>query len=525
MDSIWYLQGKGSGSFEGEQVDKVANYETTYNPIRERKLPDARVHRIIPNIREGVHWLDTAPAPSRRPDVYLPRSPAPAPTPISLPSRSRSQSPVRGGQHASVVDYDQGSNSDSWESSRDDGGRRRHARSKNQRRRQPPRDSAMLTIVPRSSKSTQEDDLIERLEFLERENHRLRSGVRAETPLPAAPTYTFQIFHCFDNAAYLDEPHWVPGEGDPRLRSSCPVRNIDYYIDQHPEIAFVFYRDYESRPPADRTKFETKDGVYRTPLSKNQSLSLVAPSMVKAVEELVQEVPEFGEYFPYFDPEKEIKAPYLFMYYCMPFIPDVLPKLNPLSRNLVNQLQKGIKATHGHEYTSATLQAKKGLVARHLFKYLIRPGDILVNLRGPATQAFIALDWAEEVLPAIDGDPEDYELFDHLRRKRTPKRGPKAKPINAQKSLRYTWQVPVSHWEFDGAFEMREELMSIKMKVGYEEESVRIDQLNFVPLKYAPEGLWETLERRGKMFWKLRQKRFVTYHRREDQELSSVRQA
>jgi hypothetical protein len=191
----------------------------------------------------------------------------------------------------------------------------------------------------------------------------------------------------------------------------------------------------------------------------------------------------------------------------------------------MNQLQKSVKATHGHEYALARLQAEKGLVARHLFKYLIRSGDVLVSLRGPATQAFIALDWAEENPAAIDGDPEDYEVYDHLRRKRTPKRGPEAKTINAQKLLRYTWHVPVSHWEFDGTFEMREERIKIKMKVGYEEESVHIDELNIVPLEYAPEGLWDILERKGKMFWQLRHKKFVMYHRREDKELSSVRQA
>jgi hypothetical protein len=338
VDPIGDILSKENGSFEGELANRVANYEKRYNPIRERKPPGAQGDPIVPNVRERLRWPETAPAPSRRSDIYLPRSLPQAPVSISRPSRSRSQSPVRGGQHASVADCDQDSCNDSWESSRDDGGRRRHVRSRNQRRRQSLRDSAMLTIVPRSSKSTPEADLIERLEFLERENERLRFGARAETPFPAVPTYTFQVFHCFDDATYPDEPHWELGERGPRLRSSNPVRNVDYFLDQHPEIAFAFHRDYESRPPADRTKFETKDGVFRTPLSKSQSLSLIASSMVEAVEKLVQDVPEFGEYFPYFDPEKEIKAPYLFMYYCMPFLPDVLPKLDPLSRNLMNQL-------------------------------------------------------------------------------------------------------------------------------------------------------------------------------------------
>ena len=73
--------------------------------------------------------------------------------------------------------------------------------------------------------------------------------------------------------------------------------------------------------------------------------------MMEAVKNLVHEVLGFGDYFPYFDPEKDIEAPYLFMYYSMPFIPSILPKLDPLSQNLVNQLLQSIEATHGDVLT------------------------------------------------------------------------------------------------------------------------------------------------------------------------------
>lgn len=241
--------------------------------------------------------------------------------------------------------------------------------------------------------------------------------------------------------------------------------------------------------------------------------------MVEAVERFVQNVPNFGEYFRTFDAEKEIDAPYLFMFYCTTFMSDVLRELDSLSRSLVNKFHESIKTRYGYEYESARKLARKGLVARHLFKYLIQPGDVLVDIRGSATQAYVAMDWAKEI-PA--SEEEDYEEYDPLRRKRTPKWRSKIKVIDGQKSLRYSWEVPLSYWKFDGAFEMCQKLFTITMKVGYEEEMIQISQLNIFPLAYAPKQLRATLERRGKMFWKLRHKRFVTYNQHEDEKLNSV---
>ncbi|KAI9860340.1 MAG: hypothetical protein M1813_006229 [Trichoglossum hirsutum] len=486
---------------------------SSMNPTPSRKKPPQP--QFVRIRREYARPLGTLSTRPHSPVLHAPRSPPP-------PPRSRSQSPKRGSLRASVADRHMKMSSDSEGSNSLSDSIGRYVSSRGNRYTRPPRDHGALTLVRRYPESSQVEDLMEQMENLQRENERLKSGARAETQTPAAPAYTFQVFHCFNDATFLDEPHWEPGERGPRLRSNNPVRDVRYFLDQHPEVAFVFHKDYDFRPPRDRAKLETKDGVFRAPVPTKQSLSLIASSMIEAVEKLVQEVPDFGEYFPYFEAHRSINAPYMFMFYCMPFIPDVLPDLDPLSRSLVAQLERTVEASHGYEYESARMQAEKGLVAGHLFKYLIRPGDALVDIQGPLTQAYVALDWAEENPPAEDGNPEDYEEYDYLRRRRTPKRGSKVKASNAQKSLKYSWNVPVSYWKFDGAFEMRQELLRITMKVGYEEEAIQISQLDIVPLEYAPKHLQSILEKRGRIFWQLRHKKFVTYHRYDDDELNNI---
>jgi hypothetical protein len=380
-------------------------------------------------------------------------------------------------------------------------------------------------LVRRAKKARTVENLLEELDELHQENERLKGGVgeRAPTPPPAAPTYTYQIFHCINDSTYLDEPQWVAGERGPQLHSRNPVRKVDYYLDQHPEIAFVFYKDYKSEAPADRSKLETKDGVFRAPVPVRQSLSLISSSMRDAVERLVQSVPDFGEYFPHFDAAREIATPYLFMYYSIPYIPDILPDLDPLSRSLVEKLQKSIEDSHGYEYTSANLQFRKGLVARHLVKYLIRPGDVLVSPKGPSTQAYIALDWPTEREPPIDGHPEDYEEYDRYRRRKMPRWRPEARPSGGRKFLRYEWMIPVWHWRFDGDFEMTQTQLTLRMKSTYEEEAVNINELNILPLEHGPRRWRKQLETRGEMFWKLRFKKFVSYSGHARGELNNVR--
>jgi hypothetical protein len=209
------------------------------------------------------------------------------------------------------------------------------------------------------------------------------------------------------------------------------------------------------------------------------------------------------------------------MYYSAPFIDDIRPELDLTSQNLIGQLQTAIDQSHGYEYKSAKLQAEKGMVARHLLKYLIRPGDVLINNHTTTLQAYIAMGWADS--PEEIMEDSLYEEWDYVRRKRIPRYGPLAKAAGSKKTTTYRWTVPVWYWRFDGVFSKHEIGLKIYMNVGYEEEAVEIKSLNIYPLKYAASETRALLEKRGKSFWAMRHKRFVSYQRSADEELHNVR--
>ena len=380
------------------------------------------------------------------------------------------------------------------------------------------------------ARTKQEDstfrEVLDELEALRVENERLRHGT-GETSVPSQPAvlaYTSKVFYKVGQTLYLDEPRWEPAEGSGVvLLANNPIRNIDHYLDQHPEIAFAIYKEYKQTPPSDRSKIETKDGVYRSPTPAHEFLSIIADDMLDAVEELVQQIPKFGDYFPYFDPEGQILAPYLFMYYSAPFIPEILPDLDIPSQNLIRQLQSAIEKSYGYEYDSAKLQAEKGRVSRKHLKYLIQPGDVLVSngSGGNIPQACIATSWIER--PEITLDESQYEESDFIQRKRIPRYGPLANSASSRKLITCTWQVPMWFWEFDGSFAKHEASIDIKMSLGYEEETIAIRDLNFYPLRYASEEMRSLLEKRGRTFWSLRNRQFVSYVRSKEDELYNVR--
>lgn len=462
-----------------------------------------------------LRYVDTRDR-SDTPSIKLPGPCPPLPAdetherPFGLPPRSSAK-------HATVSDphMDGSSDNDSIQSMSINTRGRSHSGSRSRESAaSTPKDQNNLSLMRRP---IVKDDIVEELEQLRRENERLRQERTVPSPQAAHPASTYKIFHYIGDICYLDEPQWVPGDGSPRLRASNPIRNIHYYLDQHPDIAFTVYKTYASRAPADLAKIETKDGVFRKPEPKTQNLSFISQTMIEAVEEFVEKVPHFDYFFPYFNPRRQIKAPYLFMYYSAPYMPEILPIVDGVSRYLLEQLDECIQKSHGIEHISANSRFAKGLVTKILFKYLVRPGDVLVHRAGPQTKAYLAEDWAKEVIEDQESVSEDFDDWHEYTRNRAPKRG-----VNAYDIRTYRWKVPVWSWEFDGHFHKNRENLVLEMKAGDAMETVPIEQLIIIPLRFASPGLRESLEKRGRTFWHLRHRKFVTYQQSEDDALNNV---
>ncbi len=363
------------------------------------------------------------------------------------------------------------------------------------------------------------ENLLSRLKSLERENHDLKNLIADETSPPVPPSappvphYTQRTFHCIVPDIYLESPQWKEGERGPVLHASSPLQNVRFYLEQHPEIAFVFYKDYDEIPPTDNSKIMSKDGVFRIPEPSKQTLMLISEHMISAVEQLEEYIPDFAKFFPDFDPYKEIPAPYMFIYHSIPLFDHVVPHLNTLELELLELLNESVLASHGKEHLAAKRRQAKGMVSRRLVQYLVRPGDVLVTTQDSVPRAYVATTWAKEPRSHKDDVPD-------LDKGRLHK-------LNAEKNQEprertYRFEVAAWSWAFDGSFEKKQNKIEIQLKVGDEDDEVRITSLNYFPLRFNEGGLYELLKKRGEMFWKCRTKHFVSYSDEDSSVLSSV---
>ena len=342
---------------------------------------------------------------------------------------------------------------------------------------------------------------------------------RPESPLPPLPSYTCITFYVIDGVrnVYLGEPHWESGDPKVVLRADRPLRNVDQYLDQHPEIAYVFYKSYNPYPPRDIRKVESKDGVFRQPKPHSEYLRLISEHLIDAVSILVDQVPDFDKLFRDFEPTADMPAPYLEIYYAIPLLEDVMAEMSPIQAQLLDQLSSSIIKSYGEEYRNAKRLFSKGLVTSQLMKYLVKPGDVLV--RKENTQGFIASSWAE-----LYNAQSEYE--DTANTPRVPYESYKRQHLSNEDStekLSYEWKIKAWSWAFDGVFQATRVTLTLKLRVTFEGDEVDISELNVFPLAYSQgNALQDKLKARGAMFWKCRQKHIVSYSVSPDADLSNV---
>ena len=367
--------------------------------------------------------------------------------------------------------------------------------------------------------------LMDEIATLREENERLKQGSvdLQESVQVARPPYTSHIFHQVGDALYLDEPHYEHrAGGGVVLCANVPIRSDDYYLLQHPEIAFAIYKKYQKPSSGDLSKIETIDGVFRRPKPDSEYISLTTSDMQDAFEEMIEEVPFFHQHFPNFESRRKLKSPYMFMFYSAPFLPEILPRLETTSQNLLKQLKDAIDRGYGREYELVRSQSEKGLVSKNHLQYLIRPGDVLIEgIYSESSQAWISTGWLEISGEEIDKERQSDE-WKAARRQRTPMQNAMSEVAGHRKVTTYGWSVGAWAWQYDGVFEKKYETLRMYMWNTRKDEAVKITSLSVYPLRYASAQVRAAFEQRGRMFWSLRYWRFISYLRKEDDELHNV---
>lgn len=388
-----------------------------------------------------------------------------------------------------------------------------------------------------------EDDLWRRLKFLEQENQRLKEEASATGPRDSSspePEYVSRTFYKIHDDVYLEPPQWKKGPKGYILRADIPLGDQELYLDQHPEIAFVFYKEYNSQTEPELTELVSKDGVFRTPQPSKESLVLISEDVIIALEKLNENIPGLSSLFPDFDPTKKIVAPYMFIFCSLPLLERVECHLSSLESHLLNQLIDCILERQREEYDAAKRCNSQGTVSKQLMKYLVRPGDVLVSTEGSTVEAYIATTWARES-PVVSTVPSQittrwasglkhlaskmmYEDCDtdidktlvHAHQPDNPE------PSQNLKHHTYTWTVNAWVWDFDGVFSKKDVDISIHLNAANENEEVKVNSLDYFPLRFDSGDLRSKLERRGRTFWQCRYRKFISYQEAIPGGLSSV---
>ena len=388
-----------------------------------------------------------------------------------------------------------------------------------------------------------EDDLWRRLKFLEQENQRLTEEASATRPRESSspePEYVSRTFYKIHDDVYLEPPQWKKGPKGYILRADIPLEDQELYLDQHPEIAFVFYKEYNSQTEPELTELVSKDGVFRTPQPSKESLVLISEDVIIAVEKLNANIPGLSSLFPDFDPTKEMVAPYMFIFCSLPLLERVECHLSSLESHLLNQLIDCILERQRKEYDAVKRCNSQGTVSKRLMKYLVRPGDVLVSTEGSTVKAYIATTWAKEST-VVSNVPRQrttrwasglmhlasrmmYEdcntdIDEMLVRAHEPDR---PEPSQHLKHHTYTWTVNAWDWGFNGVFSKKDVSISIHLNAANENEEVKVNSLDYFPLRFDSGDLRSKLERRGRTFWQCRYRKFVSYQEAIPGALSSV---
>ncbi|KAH8792357.1 AAA family ATPase [Hyaloscypha sp. PMI_1271] len=297
---------------------------------------------------------------------------------------------------------------------------------------------------------------------------------------------------------YFDAPQWSGGEGNPRaLRSSLPISSLTSYLDKHPELVFVVYRDYDVAAMA-RDDTENNDGdVMPQVKHTGESLHPTTKALIAAVRIFLKSNQYFSNVARGFQNSELLEAPYLVIYHTRKEMGNFLHTLPEQQKRQFQLLLDYILSDYHDDYATVDALLDRGKITYPYIKYLFKPGDILVEGKDDNIRGVFSKSWLEN--KTIDGQS---------RRNKSTKNG---------ESIQ-CWEIETWSWEFTGVFSRMNCKLLLELDANDPSEKTIAD-LSLRPLAFMSDGLKALLKRRGETIWKCRIRHFVSYHKEKGREL------
>lgn len=317
---------------------------------------------------------------------------------------------------------------------------------------------------------------------------------------PSRLQIIYRILQDQKTTLYFDHPEWTTGQGRSRkLSSTLPVSNLSSYLVKHRDLAFIVYRDFDvsdmaTNRPLDAHIEDENNDVVPPIRHSGEEIVPVSKDLHLALTKLLESMPEFTDILRYFIQNTALPAPYLFIYHSRSTIQNLMQDLPDRAQRQLSLILDYIYSEHGTEYKAADLLLAKGKIALPYFKYLFKPGDVLVSGKDKAIRGFIS---------------KSSPINSYFRQQSEPSPYGRSKLSKGTKIQ--TFDIDVWSWTFSGTFRR----LIGKLKLDFDANDLsemNIDDLGVRPLKYVSDTVAQTLKRRGETFWKCRSRYFVSYN-------------
>ncbi|KAI0428596.1 hypothetical protein F5Y09DRAFT_332445 [Xylaria sp. FL1042] len=275
---------------------------------------------------------------------------------------------------------------------------------------------------------------------------------------------------------YMDEPRLA--NIGVHLKGNTPVPDLDDFLRDHKEISFIVYRDYVCGKD---TRFSLSGSSTDSPRTKyyRELFSIVSEDLHAIIQRRSKFAPNHDAYkseeYPFLD---YVSSPALSMApseYSQRFLYHHRAELSAEAENstegsAIRVLTSYMVENSSNMYNKCDGLFSRGLVSHDMLSWLFYPNDILVASQGPLQIAYVL--------------------------RRFPKEGPGL-------------ELDCWNWGYDGHWLRRMDTnISVDMPTY---GTVRINELNIYPLRFATEETKKRLLDNGMHFWNLRYQSFVSY--------------
>ena len=345
--------------------------------------------------------------------------------------------------------------------------------------------------------------LIQRNKQLESEIDQLREGSLGISQ-PASLSNNIQVFHCLHDegpdestigddsdddgwSTYSSRPSWEIQEGDATLRSQFLVPDSREYIKKKGGIDFVIYKFYTKVHQQSAVKAALRDSEpLPEPESAYQHILLNSDDMVDAVQTLFASYPTLRMEFPKVHRDQQLESPFIWWYHCRKLHAGRNPR--SVESPLVAKLTDWIEINYAATYNAVDDQFRRGRVSGSSMEYFMRSGQVIVSDDNGLVRGYQAISrptLAEDTLHDRD------EISAAKRQQR--------------------WNVRAQRLDYSGEFRCTSIQLPVKLETDTKDEEVDIASLAVLPLEHVSHDVRERLLRRGKMFWKCRDRQLVSY--------------